>query len=63
MSAGRLFHTTGPATTKALSPYKVFVEHLGLVNRPVVDAVADTEADRNVARLSVVTTGTHICVM
>ena len=63
MSAGRLVHTAGPATAKALLPYKVFVERLGSVNRPAVDAVADTEADRSVARLSVVTTGTHICVM
>ena len=63
MSAGRLFHTAGPGTTKVLSPYKVFVERLGSVNRPAVDAVADTEADRSVARLSVVTTGTHICLM
>ena len=49
MSAGRLFHTAGPATAKALSPYKLFVERLGSVNRPAVDAVADTEADRSVA--------------
>ena len=63
MSAGRLFHTAGPPTAKALSPCKVFVERLGSVNRPAVDVMADTEADRSVARLSVVTTGTHICVM
>ena len=55
MSAGRLFHTPGPAIAKALSPYTFFVERLG--------SVADTEADRSVARLSVVTTGTHIYVM
>ena len=63
MSAGRLFHTPGPETAKALLPYKVVVERLGSVNRSAVDAVADTEADRSVARLSVVTTGMHICVM
>ena len=63
MSAGRLFHTAGPATAKALSPCKVFVERLSSVNRPAVDAVAYTEADRSVARLSVVFTGTHICVL
>ena len=46
MSAGRLFHTAGPSTARALSPYKVFIERLGSVNRPAVDAVTDTEADR-----------------
>ena len=51
MSAGKLFHTAGPTTAKALSPYKVFVERFGSVNRPAVDAVADTEADRSVTRL------------